>query len=93
MAAVGLGLIVVGLLLPRRWGDAPVDSPRTVLTVLAGLVTLGVAMLAIPSHVATLRRHPSKDAIGLLSLVGIVFPPLWIAALVWAHSVPAPARD
>ena len=39
-----------------------------------------------PGKVAKLRNHPQTRAIEVTSLMGLIFFPLWVAALIWAHS-------
>ena len=39
-----------------------------------------------PGKVAKLRNHPQSRAIEVTALMGLIFFPLWIAALIWAHS-------
>lgn len=47
--------------------------------------TLAVLVLFAPGLIARCRNHPRQRAIGLLGLLGgLLFPPLWIVAVVWA---------
>ena len=51
------------------------------------LIAWGIYMIHIyPGKVAKLRNHPQTRAIEVTALMGLLFFPLWIAALIWAHS-------
>jgi peptidoglycan biosynthesis protein MviN/MurJ (putative lipid II flippase) len=39
-----------------------------------------------PGKVAKSRKHPQLRAIQVTSVMGLLFFPLWIFALIWAHS-------
>lgn len=50
-------------------------------------------LLATPYLVARHRGHPNATAIRVCALCGLLFPPLWLVALVWAFTgPPAPSR-
>lgn len=39
-----------------------------------------------PGKVAKARKHPQLRAIQVTSVMGLIFFPLWVFALIWAHS-------
>ena len=50
-------------------------------------ITLGIIKVhTYPGKVAKARNHPQEQAIEVLSLLGLIIFPLWMAALVWAYS-------
>jgi hypothetical protein len=51
------------------------------------LIVWGIYMIHIyPGKVAKLRNHPQTRAIEVTALMGLIIFPLWILALIWAHS-------
>ena len=90
VALLGVGLIGAGVMMPRGIGLAPIDSPLTMLCLVSGVVLLFASLAAIPGVVADQRQHPNAKAIGMCSIVGVFFPPLWLVALIWAHTGPDP---
>ena len=47
----------------------------------------GIYMIHLyPGKVAKSRKHPQLKAIEVTSVMGLIFFPLWVAALIWAHS-------
>jgi hypothetical protein len=55
-----------------------------------GVVGIGVlVVLAIlPGRIAQKRRHPQMNAIRVTGYLGILFPPLWVLAFIWAYTRP-----
>jgi len=50
-------------------------------------ITLGIIKVhTYPGKIAKARNHPQEQAIEVLSLLGLIIFPLWMAALVWAYS-------
>ena len=51
------------------------------------IIVAGIYMIhTYPGKVAAKRKHPQLKAIEVTSLTGLLFFPLWIFALIWAHS-------
>jgi len=51
------------------------------------LLVWGIYMIHIyPGKVAKMRNHPQMRAIEVTALMGLIIFPLWILALIWAHS-------
>jgi hypothetical protein len=51
------------------------------------IIVWGIYMIHMyPGKVAKLRKHPQLKAIEVTSVMGLLIFPLWIAALIWAHS-------
>lgn len=47
----------------------------------------GIYMVHLyPGKVAKQRKHPQLRAIEVTSVMGLIIFPLWILALIWAHS-------
>lgn len=42
----------------------------------------------IPGIIAEKKEHPQKEAIHICAWCGLVLFPLWLVALIWAHSKP-----
>ena len=68
-------------------------SPENQIVLLC-IALLGLAYWAatLPGNIARTRRHPHRDAISLCGLIGAFIWPMWLVALVWAHTVPTPAQ-
>lgn len=88
VAGIGLALLTTGALLPRPFGVAPIEYGPTVVCLVLGFLMLAGAMASIPSQIAQTRGHRNLSAISLCSIVGVVFFPAWIVALVWAYTAP-----
>ena len=56
----------------------------TVLVIVVGIVVIH----ELPGKIAEQRRHPQVDAIKIMSYLGLIAFPLWMAALIWAHVKP-----
>ena len=54
----------------------------SVITIILGIIKIHT----YPGKVAKARKHPQTQAIDVLSLLGLIIFPLWMAALVWAYS-------
>jgi hypothetical protein len=51
------------------------------------VIVWGIYMIHMyPGKVAKQRKHPQIRAIEVTAVMGLLFFPLWIAALIWAHS-------
>lgn len=51
------------------------------------VIVWGIYMIHLyPGKVAKERKHPQLRAIEVTSVMGLLIFPLWIAALIWAHS-------
>src|SRR5947207_2572973 len=59
--------------------------------VLAVGIALIIYLIYLPIAVARQRGHPQKEAIAVCTVLGLFLWPLWLVALVWAHTVPAKA--
>lgn len=72
---------------------AVVLSSTMLLSVLVFVPSAIVALMRIvplPIRNAIARNHPSRDAIAVMTWLGLVLPVLWIAALIWSLSIPKP---
>ncbi len=73
-----------------------VDNPQVLMAVSLGLILLSVIIIALfivavhtmPGKIARKRGNPQAEAIEILSLLGLLMFPLWMAALVWAYMRP-----
>jgi len=63
------------------------EEARTIVAV-SVLLILALVMFWAPGHVAKSRGHPSHEAIAICGWLGIFFFPLWIIAVIWAHTGP-----
>ena len=43
----------------------------------------------LPGETAQVRGHPQASAISVCGWLGLLFPPLWPIALIWAYLIPA----
>ena len=51
------------------------------------VIVWGIYMIHMyPGKVAKQRKHPQIRAIEVTAVMGLLIFPLWIAALIWAHS-------
>lgn len=50
------------------------------------VLTLLVALAIIPGKIAFSRHHVQSDAIRVAGYLGILFPPLWMFAFIWAYT-------
>lgn len=49
-------------------------------------IVLGVVKLhEYPGKIAEARDHPQHDAIVATSIMGLIFFPMWVFALIWAY--------
>jgi ABC-type dipeptide/oligopeptide/nickel transport system permease component len=55
---------------------------------LAVAVILVVTLGQLPGQVAQKRGHPQAAAINVTGWLGVVVPPLWLIALIWAFLRP-----
>jgi ABC-type dipeptide/oligopeptide/nickel transport system permease component len=62
------------------------------LLILAIVAVVGIAALVVlailPGSIAERRQHPQTDAIRVTGYLGILFPPLWLVAFIWAYTRP-----
>ena len=56
----------------------------TVLVIVVGIVVVH----KLPGKIAEQRHHPQVDAIKIMSYLGLIVFPLWMAALIWAYFRP-----
>lgn len=63
------------------------------LAILIGLAVAAVYFLywlgKLPGETAYARGHPQASAITVSGWLGLLMPPLWLFALIWAYLVPA----
>ena len=85
---LGLAMLLSAIFWPRKFGLDWIEHAPTVLLGFGGFALLIAAMAGLPSQIAKSRGHPSADAIGMCSIVGVVFFPIWLVALLWAYSNP-----
>jgi hypothetical protein len=72
------------------------DHPLTLKIVSLGLIIACVLVIVLfiifvhrmPGKIARRRNNPQAEAIEILSLLGLLIFPLWMAALVWAYVRP-----
>lgn len=72
------------------------DNPLTLKLVSLGLILACVVIIILfivfvhtmPGKIAKKRNNPQTEAIEILSLLGLLIFPLWMAALVWAYIKP-----
>ena len=55
-----------------------------ILTIIVGVVVVH----ELPGKIAEKRQHPQTEAIKVMSYLGLLVFPLWMAALIWAHFRP-----
>lgn len=73
-----------------------IDNPEALMAVSFGLILVSVIIIALfiifvhtmPGKIAEKRGNPQARAIEILSLLGLLIFPLWMAALVWAYVRP-----
>ena len=72
------------------------DNPQVLMAVSIGLILCSVIVIILfivfvhtmPGKIAEKRGNPQAKAIEVLSLLGLLMFPLWMAALVWAYISP-----
>jgi CBS domain containing-hemolysin-like protein len=72
------------------------DNPQALMAVSVGLILSCVIVTILfiifvhtmPGKIARKRGNPQAEAIEILSLLGLLIFPLWMAALVWAYLSP-----
>jgi hypothetical protein len=73
-----------------------VDNPNALTAISLGLILSCVIIIILfiifvhtmPGKIARRRGNPQAEAIDILSLLGLLIFPLWMAALVWAYIRP-----
>jgi len=73
-----------------------VDNPRMLMAVSVGLILTCIIVIILfivfvhtmPGKIAKKRGSAQVEAIEILSLLGLLIFPLWMAALVWAYMKP-----
>ena len=60
-----------------------------VFGIFIGLVWFIYWLGKLPSQIAHARGHPQASAISTAGWLGLLFPPLWALALVWACANPS----
>jgi len=72
------------------------DNPKALMAISVGLILCCVIVIVLfiifvhtmPGKIARRRGNPQAEAIDILSLLGLLIFPLWMAALVWAYVRP-----
>ena len=72
------------------------DNPQTLMAVSIGLILFCIIVIVLfivfvhtmPGKIARKQGNPQAEAIEILSLLGLLIFPLWMAALVWAFMRP-----
>jgi len=72
------------------------DNPEALMAVSISLILLCIIIIVLfiifvhtmPGKIARKRGNPQAEAIEILSLLGLLIFPLWMAALVWAYLRP-----
>jgi hypothetical protein len=72
------------------------DNPQALMVVSVGLILCCIIVIVLfivfvhtmPGKIARKRGNPQAAAIEVLSLLGLLIFPLWMAALVWAYIRP-----
>jgi len=81
----------------RPTGQASLaDNPRALMIISIGLILFCIVVIVLfiifvhtmPGKIARKRGNPQSEAIEILSLLGLLIFPLWMAALVWAYMRP-----
>ena len=73
-----------------------VDNPNVLMAISLGLILSCVIIIILfiifvhtmPGKIARRRGNPQAEAIDILSLLGLLIFPLWMAALVWSYIRP-----
>lgn len=61
------------------------DGTTQLIVVFVVLLALAL-LLGLPGKIARDRNHPNATAIQWCGISGILFPPLWLVAIIWAFS-------
>lgn len=59
------------------------------LACIVPLIVIGAIILYVgylPGRIARRRNHPNADAICLCGRIGAIILPLWLVAIIWAHT-------
>ena len=72
------------------------NNPQMLMAVSVGLILTCIIVIILfivfvhtmPGKIARKRGNPQEEAIEILSLLGLLIFPLWMAALVWAYLKP-----
>ena len=72
------------------------DNPEALMAVSLGLILMCIIVIVLfiifvhtmPGKIARKRGNPQAEAIEILSLLGLLIFPLWMAALVWSYVRP-----
>ena len=72
------------------------DNPQALMAISLGLILSCVIIITLfivyvhtmPGKIARKRGNPQAEAIEILSLLGLLMFPRWMAALVWAYMRP-----
>jgi Na+/H+ antiporter NhaD/arsenite permease-like protein len=72
------------------------ENPLTLKIVSLSLILICIIVIVLfiifvhtmPGKIARKRNNPQAEAIEILSLLGLLIFPLWMAALVWAYVKP-----
>ena len=70
----------------------PAEAFGMLLVAVIG-IPLIILIAYIPPRIAKARGHESADAIGVCSAIGLFIWPLWVVALIWAHTGPDRSKD
>ncbi|MBK1650211.1 DUF3302 domain-containing protein [Rhabdochromatium marinum] len=63
-------------------------SVGLILTCIIVIILFIIFVHTMPGKIARKRGNPQEEAIEILSLLGLLIFPLWMAALVWAYLKP-----
>lgn len=72
------------------------DNPQALLAISLALILISIIVIVLfiifvhtmPGKIARKRGNPQAEAIEILSLLGLLIFPLWMAALVWSYMKP-----
>ena len=50
------------------------------------VVVFIILVHTLPEKIAERRKHPQKDAIKCMGILGLIMIPLWFFAMIWAYT-------
>lgn len=96
LAFIALAFMAVGLLTSILGGSRGAAGACFAFSWIFGALALIVGLAGgfmWPIRVAYHRGHPQREAVEIAALCGLLFFPFWLAACIWAHTVPEPEGE